>query len=108
MRGLHHPTIDAIDLLSVLNALADPIRLAIVVKLADETEHPCTGFDFGVTAASMSHHFRVLREAGISITRQEGKYRWLSLRRADLDSRFPGLLDALLRAAHNRKENTAQ
>ncbi|RMI27816.1 ArsR/SmtB family transcription factor [Nocardia stercoris] len=106
MRGLHHPSTNDIDLLAVLNALADPIRLNIVVRLADRAEHPCTGFDLGITAASMSHHFRVLREAGISATRQDGKHRWLTLRRADLDTRFPGLLDSLLTAAANRKENT--
>ncbi|MHB8620628.1 MAG: hypothetical protein ACYDAG_13825 [Chloroflexota bacterium] len=44
----------------------------------------------------MSHHFRVLREAGVTRTRVEGAHRYVTLGRADLDARFPGLLDAVL------------
>ncbi|WP_019930092.1 helix-turn-helix transcriptional regulator [Nocardia sp. BMG111209] len=102
MRGLNHPAIEGIDLVTVLAALGDPVRLGIVAELADGAEHPCVAFDFGITAASMSHHFRVLREAGLTRTRQEGRHRRLTLRRAELDRRFPGLLAPLLAAARDR------
>jgi DNA-binding transcriptional ArsR family regulator len=49
-----------------------------------------------VSKATRSHHFRVLREAGVTHTRLEGTHRHVSLRREDLDARFPGLLGAVL------------
>ncbi|MQY29644.1 ArsR/SmtB family transcription factor [Nocardia aurantia] len=99
MRGLDHPPIGGIDLVTVLDALADPVRLGIVALLADGDERPCVSFEFGITAASMSHHFRVLRVAGLTRTRQDGRHRWITLRRNELDARFPGLLAPLLAAA---------
>lgn len=99
MRPLHHPRTDEIDLVTVLHALADPVRLAITVTLADGEEHACGGFDFAITKASLSHHFRVLRESGVTTTRQSGKHRLITLRTSDLEHRFPGLLDPLLAAA---------
>ena len=99
MSRLHHPAADDLDLVSVLHALADPVRLSIVATIADGAEHPCGGFDFGITKASLSHHFRVLRESGVTETRQDGKHRLISLRHADLERRFPGLIDPLVRAA---------
>jgi DNA-binding transcriptional ArsR family regulator len=51
-----------------------------------------------VTEATLSHHLRVLREAGITHTRLEGKHRFISLRLDELESRFPALVTAILRA----------
>jgi DNA-binding transcriptional ArsR family regulator len=93
------PTADAIELTSVMHALSDDARLAVVRELACGGERPCGSFDLGVSKATASHHFRVLREAGITETRVDGKRRLLSLRRVDLDMRFPGLLNAVLYAA---------
>ena len=95
----HQPPIDAIELTAVMHALSDDVRLAIVRALACGGERPCGSFELGVSKATASHHFRVLREAGITRTRIDGKRRLLSLRRDDLDARFPGLLDAVLNAA---------
>ena len=89
----------AISLPAVMGALSDPVRVAIVRILATEGEKVCGTFDVGVSKATRSHHFRVLREAGLTNTRLEGTRRHVSLRREDLDARFPGLLDALLAAA---------
>jgi DNA-binding transcriptional ArsR family regulator len=83
----------------VLHALSDPVRLSIVAALAEEGELSCGGFDVPVTKSTCTHHFRVLREAGIISQRQVGTTRLNELRRADLDSRFPGLLDTILQAA---------
>ena len=96
MADLEHPDADALELTCVLQALGDPVRLRIVGALAGEAERTCGAFDLEVSKATQSHHFRVLREAGVTRTRAEGTHRHISLRRDDLDSRFPGLLDAVL------------
>jgi DNA-binding transcriptional ArsR family regulator len=82
----------------VLHALSDPARLQIVRQLAVQDECTCGTFDLGLSKATLSHHFRVLREAGVVRTRPEGRTRMLSLRKDELDERFPGLLDAVLPA----------
>jgi DNA-binding transcriptional ArsR family regulator len=81
-----------------MHALSDPARLTVVRTLARETERPCGTFELGVTKATASHHFKVLREAGLVMTRVDGARRYLTLRREELDARFPGLLDAVLAA----------
>jgi DNA-binding transcriptional ArsR family regulator len=95
---LGHPATDEIELAGVLQALSDPMRLRIVVALAGETELSCKSIDLPVVKSTCTHHFRVLREAGVIRQRQEGTSRLNSLRRADLDARFPGLLSAVLGA----------
>jgi DNA-binding transcriptional ArsR family regulator len=95
--SLHHPERDEIELPAVLHALSDPHRLDIVRKLAEDSEpRPCGTFDLEVTKSTLTHHFRTLREAGVIEQRREGTARLTSLRREDLDARFPGLLDAVL------------
>lgn len=98
MKSLYHPDRKAISLSDVLCALSDPIRLRVVQSLADFGESPCGSLGLDVAKSNMSYHFRVLREAGIIRQRSEGTQRINCLRREDLDARFPGLLDAILRA----------
>jgi DNA-binding transcriptional ArsR family regulator len=93
------PHVEEMTLAAVMAALSDPMRVAIVRQLAAEGERTCGTFELGISKATRSHHFRVLREAGITLTRPEGTHRFVSLRRDDLDDRFPGLLDAVLNAA---------
>lgn len=89
-----------IELAAVLHALSDPVRLRIVAALAVAGEEPsCGSFDLPVTKSTCTHHFKVLREAGVIQQRQRGTARLNALRREDLDARFPGLLDSVLRAA---------
>jgi DNA-binding transcriptional ArsR family regulator len=97
--SLHHPAANEIDLAAVLHALSDPMRLRIVVSLADGDHRPCGGFDLPVSKSTCTHHFKVLREAGVIRQRLEGTTRLNSLRRDELEQRFPGLLDSVLRAA---------
>jgi DNA-binding transcriptional ArsR family regulator len=99
MKAIPEPAARDIDLPTVMGALSDPVRVEIVRTLASEGEKVCGTFDLGVAKATRSHHLRVLREAGLTHTRTEGTRRHVSLRRDDLDARFPGLLDALLAAA---------
>ena len=94
------PARSEIELAAVLHALSDPIRLRIVAALAVAGEEPsCGSFDLPVTKSTCTHHFKVLREAGVIQQRQRGTARLNALRREDLDARFPGLLDSVLRAA---------
>jgi len=97
MREPHHPSCAELELSDVLHALSDPARLEIARRLsAAEEEWACGRFDLGLSKATLSHHFRVLREAGVVKTRVEGRKRLQSLRRDDLNACFPGLLDAVL------------
>ena len=98
MRQLRHPEVDEITLTGVLAALSDPVRLRIVRELAAGGEQACGAMPLGVSASTRSHHFKILREAGLTTTRVHGTQRLVSLRRGDLDERFPGLLAAVLGA----------
>ena len=94
-----HPKREELEIGAVLHALSDPMRLKIVSALADcEGEKPCGSFGLPVTKSTCTHHFKVLREAGIIRQRHEGTARLNSLRRDDLEARFPGLLETVLRA----------
>lgn len=96
MRALKHPNIEDIELPRVLYALSDPVRLGVVRQLAREGEATCAALDGGRPKSSMSHHFRVLRDAGVVRTRTDGPTHMNELRRADLDRLFPGLLAVVL------------
>ena len=96
---LPEPPLDELELTVVLQALGDPVRLRIVRALDGVSEKTCGTFELGVSKATRSHHFRVLREAGVTHTRVEGTHRHISLRREDLETRFPGLLGAVLEPA---------
>ena len=98
MDELPGPAVEELRLDQVLAAFADPARLSIVGLLADGAERSCSpaGFPMTLHKSTMSHHYRVLREAGVTLTRVDGRHRFVRLRRADLDARFPGLLDAVL------------
>jgi DNA-binding transcriptional ArsR family regulator len=93
-----HPGRDELALAAVLHALSDPMRLRIVAGLARGDARSCGSFALPVTKSTCTHHFKVLREAGVILQRQEGTARLNTLRREDLDARFPGLLDTILAA----------
>jgi DNA-binding transcriptional ArsR family regulator len=96
-----HPATEQIELAAVLHALSDPVRLKIVGALdsLDEGECAMGAIDVPVTKSTCTHHFKVLREAGVIRQRSQGTARLNTLRRDDLEARFPGLLDTVLRAA---------
>ncbi|KUJ69800.1 ArsR family transcriptional regulator [Streptomyces albus subsp. albus] len=98
---LPQPDADAIELVTVLHALGDPVRLQLLGVYADAEEHDCDPCALGLERlhkSTVSHHMRVLRESGLTSTRVAGRKRYVRLRRADLDARFPGLLDSVLGA----------
>jgi DNA-binding transcriptional ArsR family regulator len=95
---IQHPKRDELELSAVLHALSDPVRLGIVADLARGEERTCGSFDVGVSKSTCTHHFRVLREAGLIRQRQQGTSRLNTLRSEDLEARFPGLLGTILQA----------
>jgi DNA-binding transcriptional ArsR family regulator len=102
MRYLPHPTREQIELAAVLEALSDSTRLGIVIGLADqetEWEARCGEFTHLGSKTNLTYHFAKLRAAGVTHARVEGTSRFISLRREDLDARFPGLLDTVIKAA---------
>ncbi|MGH3001127.1 MAG: ArsR/SmtB family transcription factor [Gaiellaceae bacterium] len=89
---------DELEITPVLQALGDPVRLAIVRRLAGGEPVACGTFHLGVSPSTLTHHLKVLRQAGVVDTRVDGKRRLNMLRREELDRRFPGLLDAVIEA----------
>jgi DNA-binding transcriptional ArsR family regulator len=97
---LAHPAREDLELSAVLHALSDPVRLKMVRYLATAPEErSCRSFDVPVTKSTCTHHFKVLREAGVIRQRQQGTARLNALREDDLEARFPGLLQTILAAA---------
>jgi DNA-binding transcriptional ArsR family regulator len=98
-----HPTRDQIELPMVLDCLSDPTRLAIVYNLARHdqaaTELRCGDFNAFSGKSNLAYHFAKLRESGLVETRIAGTTRYMKLRRRDLDARFPGLIDAVIKSA---------
>jgi DNA-binding transcriptional ArsR family regulator len=98
---LQAPDLGAVDGMTVLQALSDPVRLEIVRQLAvcpGSNELRCGQIELPVTKSTASHHFKILFAAGIVSEREQGTSKFMRLRRAELDQRFPGLLDSVLRA----------
>lgn len=94
---VEQPDLSEVTLEAALQALADDTRLQIVRQLANApTPCACGSFGLEVSKATRSHHFKTLREAGITNTEILGTKRLVSLRREEFDARFPGLLDAVL------------
>ncbi|MDP5007510.1 MAG: helix-turn-helix domain-containing protein [Glaciimonas sp.] len=100
MRPHKHPVVSELTLERVLYALSDSIRLDIVRHLARVEAATCGELDGGRPKSTVSHHFKVLREAGLVCTENSGTIHINRLRQADIESRFPGLLAAIL-TQHN-------
>jgi DNA-binding transcriptional ArsR family regulator len=98
MRHARLPAPEEIALEDVFHALSDPFRLEVVRRLATEGEASCQALECDRPKSSVSHHFRVLREAGLIRTRNEGVTRMNALRRDDIERRFPGLLACIVPA----------
>jgi DNA-binding transcriptional ArsR family regulator len=108
MRPYKHPSPDQLSLERIFHALSDPIRLEIVQYLARVEMATCGELDGGRPKSSMSHHFRILREAGLLYTQTEGTNHQNRLRLEELHARFPGLMDAILAQAGGSDGRTAK
>ena len=98
MRQIQHPKLTQVKFTDVMHALSDPVRIEIVRNLAMGGDKCCSELLGKRPKSSMSHHFKILRAAGLIESRAEGKEHRNTLRREDLEKRFPGLLDSVLRA----------
>jgi DNA-binding transcriptional ArsR family regulator len=102
MDDVLEPAAEDFQLPKVLAALADPHRLATVRFVAHNGESWCSQVmqqaGLPMTKSTFSHHLRILREAGILTKRIQGAKGYTRLRKDDLDSRFPGLIDSILTA----------
>jgi DNA-binding transcriptional ArsR family regulator len=94
-----HPDVRTITLQQVLEALVDPVRRSIVTQLSDaRADIKCGGFDLRVSKSTATHHFHILREAGLIRQYYVGTSRMNTLRRDEIDGVFPGLVDAIVNA----------
>ena len=94
-----------LDGMEILQALADPVRLEIVRRLAGcsaDGELSCGAIPLPVTKSTASHHFKTLLDAGVIAERSQGTRKYLHLRRDELDRRFPGLIGSVLQATSPR------
>lgn len=97
MRPFYHPQCDDISLVGVLYALGDPVRLRIVRRLAETGSLTCADLNCAaIPKSTMSHHLKILREAGLLLTHKAGTQHINTLRRGDIDRLFPGLLAVIL------------
>jgi DNA-binding transcriptional ArsR family regulator len=96
---LPQPSVAELDLPTVLAAMSDPIRLTILHRyLVDAAggEQSCGWVGIDRPKSTLTHHFRVLREAGLLTQHQDGLERRSRVRVDDLETRFPGLLALVL------------
>lgn len=91
--ALDQPERDDIDLSRVLRALSDPSRRSILRSLASGPK-PCSAFELDLAKSTLSQHLKILRESGLTHTEAEGRNHMTTLRRQDIETRFPGLLQS--------------
>ncbi|MEU6034187.1 helix-turn-helix transcriptional regulator [Actinomadura sp. NPDC047616] len=95
-RAYVHPETEDISLPRVLFALSEPLRLEMVRRLAEEGEVDSIELGPDLPRSTLTHHTSLLRESGVAFVRAEGRKCMISLRAADLEARFPGLVGAVL------------
>lgn len=96
-KGAEHPRLDDVELVTLLSALAEPTRLRIVCMLAEPAgERAWKDIDLPIAQSTLSHHLKILRNAGLVQNRTEGTRCFVSLRTQEVEARFPGLLEAVL------------
>lgn len=99
MRQIKHPAIEQVELTDIMYALSDPTRLEIVARLANAgRKMTCGEFDLNRPKSSMSHHFKILRSAGLVETLIEGTEHMNALRVAEIEQKFPGVLQSILKS----------
>ncbi|WP_440114106.1 ArsR/SmtB family transcription factor [Paenibacillus sp. QZ-Y1] len=97
MRTPTIPKASEMSLTTVCNALGDPLRMKIAHCLASSGEKNCSAFEVDhISKSTLSHHIKILREAGLIQPRIEGKQHFYSLRKEELHARFPGLVEMIL------------
>jgi DNA-binding transcriptional ArsR family regulator len=105
MRPLFHPSIEDVTVEGILHALSDPVRVAIYADIVgSDCARNCSNFlqvsDKSIPKSTLSQHFRALREAGLIRSERSGVEMHNISRCSELESRFPGLIAAIVKA-HN-------
>ena len=113
MRPLFHPSIEDITVEGILHALSDPVRVAIYADIVgQECTHNCSMFltvsDKTIPKSTLSQHFRALREAGLIRGERRGVEMHNTSRCAEIEQRFPGLLQAIVNAHAIQSKDQAQ
>jgi DNA-binding transcriptional ArsR family regulator len=101
MKVYSHPSLKQVELATVMHALSDPCRMVVIRTLAESGELACNEIALDVSKGTRSYHFDVLRAAGLILTSTEGTKCMTSLRRAEVQKRFPGLLKLVLRRKYS-------
>jgi DNA-binding transcriptional ArsR family regulator len=105
MRPLFHPSIKDVTVEGILHALSDPVRVAIFAEIAASAcSQNCSSFlkisEKGIPKSTLSQHFKILRDAGLICSERQGVEMQNTSRCSEIDTRFPGLIPAIIRA-HN-------
>lgn len=92
-----YPDLESVSLAAVMHALSDEARLEILSQLIMKSDGECCCGEFcgELAKATVSHHMRVLREAGLIQHRVEGTKSITFLRRNEVADRFPGLWELI-------------
>ncbi|MEU2422109.1 helix-turn-helix domain-containing protein [Streptomyces sp. NPDC007851] len=107
-RTVEHPDLSEVSLQQALEALVDPVRRLVVSQLARAGEDlSCGTFVAPVSLSTLTHHFNVLREAGVIRQYYVGTAKMNTLRAEEMEQRFPGLLTAVLTAAATEEQAAA-
>jgi DNA-binding transcriptional ArsR family regulator len=96
-RAFNHPSAKDITIDGILYALADPERRKIVVKLLGSESMSCSKACTTLSPSTVSFHHKILRETGLIRSEKIGVEVINSLRKKEIDKRFPGLLDSILK-----------
>lgn len=96
-RAFSHPPMHSLSVDAVLHALSDPIRRGIMLKLLSCEGMRCNKACGDLPPSTVSFHHRVLRDAGLIRSEKRGVEVVNTVRKAEIDARFPGLLDMILR-----------
>ncbi|KGX92353.1 ArsR family transcriptional regulator [Pontibacillus halophilus JSM 076056 = DSM 19796] len=98
MKIPYHPPIESVSFTKVLQALSEPNRVKIIRCLDESGENNCTTYTLRLMLpkSTVSHHIKVLREAGLIQAKIVGKEHFYSLRREEINEKFPGLLDTVI------------
>lgn len=99
-KGWQHPDLDDVSFGAVLDALGEPVRLEVIKQLAASGGSVTGAFDVPITGQTLSHHLRILADAGLIRVGQVGRFRRCELRTAEVENRFPGFLAAVLANAN--------
>ncbi len=103
MKPLIHPAIEDVPLAAILNALADPVRVALFAGvIAQQDPRNCTKLgsvlDRPIPKSTLSQHFRVMREAGLIRGERHGVEMRNSSRHEEIEVYYPGLLTSIVGA----------